>query len=78
MRFLLDENLSWRLKKVLGEELGDVLHITDLVPIPNNDLEIWWLALKENRVIITNDEDFQAISVLKGQPPKVILLRTGN
>jgi predicted nuclease of predicted toxin-antitoxin system len=29
-------------------------------------------------LIITNDEDFEQLSRLKGYPPKVILLRTGN
>jgi len=78
MRFLLDENLSWRLKRVLAEDLGDTLHVSDFAPTPRTDSEIWSLALKENRVILTNDEDFQALSILNGQPPKVILLRIGN
>ena len=29
-------------------------------------------------LIVTNDEDFLRLSIFKGFPPKVLLLRTGN
>ena len=31
-----------------------------------------------NILIVTNDEDFLNLSIQKGYPPKVILLRMGN
>ena len=30
------------------------------------------------KVIITNDSDFYKLSVVKGFPPKVVILKTGN
>lgn len=46
--------------------------------IPAKDKEIWDYALKNDLIIITNDDDFLNLVNVKGFPPKVILLRTGN
>ena len=46
--------------------------------IPAKDIEIWNYALNNNLIIITNDEDFLNLVNLKGFPPKIILLKTGN
>ncbi len=79
MRFLLDENVSWRLAKLLSPDFGDVLHVNQtLLGESSEDREIWSLALKENRCIITNDDDFHALSAYLSYPPKVILLKMGN
>ncbi|MBX3253432.1 MAG: DUF5615 family PIN-like protein [Chitinophagaceae bacterium] len=39
---------------------------------------MWNFALENKCIIVTNDEDFMNFSNMKGFPPKVILLRTGN
>ena len=39
---------------------------------------IWEYAQREGFVILTQDEDFLDLSLLRGSPPKVLLLRTGN
>ncbi len=44
----------------------------------SNDKEVWDYAKKNNFVIVTRDSDYLDMSALYGQPPKVILLRTGN
>ncbi len=79
MRFLLDENVSWRLAKLLSTDFGDVLHVNQ-TPLgeSSEDRQIWNLALNEGRCIITNDDDFHALSTYLGYPPKVILLKMGN
>lgn len=79
MRFLLDENVSWRLAKLLSPDFGDVLHVNQ-TPLgeSSEDRAVWHFALKENRCIITNDDDFHALSAYHGYPPKVILLKMGN
>ncbi|GHT60690.1 hypothetical protein AGMMS50239_10130 [Bacteroidia bacterium] len=48
------------------------------MPIPAKDIQIWDYAKEQEMVIVTNDEDFLHLSIVKGFPPKVILLRTGN
>lgn len=79
MKLLLDANISWRLARNLKSHFEDCLHVdyTGLT-IPANDIEIWNYALANNFIIITNDEDFLDFANLKGFPPKLILLKTGN
>ena len=42
------------------------------------DGAIWTRAAAEEFVLVTKDEDFQRLSVLRGAPPKVIWIRLGN
>jgi predicted nuclease of predicted toxin-antitoxin system len=46
--------------------------------IPAKDNEIWEFALQNSLIIVTNDDDFVNLISIKGFPPKVVLLRTGN
>ncbi len=79
MKLLLDANISWRLSAKLQTYFEDCLHIDKIgVSIPATDAEIWNYALQQKLIIVTNDDDFLNFSNLKGSPPKVVLLRTGN
>lgn len=78
MKLLLDANLSWRLTVKLKAYFSDCVHVEQVRSTPMKDLEIWRYALENNYMIITNDEDFLNLVNLKGFPPKVVLLRTGN
>jgi len=79
MKLLLDANISWRLAAKLKMHFEDCFHVdhTDL-NIPATDIEIWNYALSDSLIIVTNDEDFLNLSNIKGFPPKIVLLRTGN
>ena len=79
MKLLLDANISWRLLSLISAHFPDSVHVdnTDLHK-PAKDSEIWNFALHFNYIIVTNDEDFYELSVYKGFPPKIIILRTGN
>lgn len=78
MKLLLDANLSWRLVKSISFEFPDTKHINELLTQPAKDIEIWNLALKYGFIIVTNDEDFLNLILVKGFPPKIILLKSGN
>ncbi len=79
MKLLLDANLSWRLCNKLKMHFDDCSHVDFIgLKIPLTDMQIWDYALSNNQVIVTNDEDFLNLSNMKGFPPIVILLRTGN
>ena len=79
MKLLLDENLSWRMVAILKQHFEDCLHLDSIgLPMPAKDIEIWHYAKQNNLIIVTNDEDFVDFVNVKGYPPKVILLRTGN
>lgn len=79
MRLLFDENISWRILKKTKPFFEACIHVNEIGKSnPLSDTEIWDYALKEQFIIVTNDEDFENLITLNGFPPKVILLRTGN
>lgn len=79
MKLLLDANLSWRLIKKLAPYFHEVNHVDQLgIQIPAKDTEIWQYAKENQFLIVTNDDDFMRLLILKGFPPKIILLRMGN
>ena len=79
MKLLLDANLSWRLIEKLKAYFTDCFHVDKIgLSNPAKDGEIWNYALIHQLIIVTNDEDFLNYSQVKGFPPRVVLLRTGN
>ena len=79
MNLLLDANLSWRLVQTLKPYCVDIWHVNSINPHqPLKDTEIWEIAKQRHAIIVTNDDDFYKLSILKGFPPKVVVLRTGN
>jgi len=79
MKLLLDANLSWRLIRKLLPEFPESIHVSETgLTQPATDVAIWDYADKYGYVIVTNDEDYLRLSLSKGFPPKVVLLKTGN
>ena len=79
MKLLLDANIFHRLITKLQLYFDDRFHVDDIgISIPPKDIEIWKFALDKNLLIVTNDNDFLNLAEVKGFPPKVVLLRTGN
>lgn len=79
MKLLLDANVSWRLSVKLKIHFDDCSHVDHIgLKTPASDKDIWNYALRNNLIIVTNDDDFNNLLNLKGYPPKIILLRTGN
>jgi predicted nuclease of predicted toxin-antitoxin system len=79
VRLLLDANLSWRSIAVLKHHFDDCIHIDSTeLSVPARDTAIWEYAGQKRFVIVTNDDDFFNLYAVKGFPPKVIMLRTGN
>lgn len=79
MKLLLDANISWRLTTVLKQYFTDCFHVDYIgLSVPVSDIQIWEYAKENACVIITNDEDFIDYVNMKGFPPKVVLLKTGN
>ena len=77
MRLLTDENISWRLKKLLPD--WDIIPVNEIESSYRiSDISIWQFA-KENKLsILTFDEDFSELQNLYSFPPKVIWMRIGN
>jgi len=79
MKFIIDAQLPLSLKKWLKDQGHDAVHTRDL-PRKNlsDDVEVINIAVQESRTMISKDRDFFDYFVLKGIPPKLLILTTGN
>ena len=57
MKFLTDENINFRIVKVLREAGYDVKDVKEEMK-SSKDIEVLNFAIKEKRVLITYDKDF--------------------
>ena len=78
MKLLLDENLSRRLIPFLQHDYPGSNQVVVLGMQSATDQEVWQKAKDDDYVIVTRDADFQELSLVWGQPPKVIRLKTLN
>ena len=78
MKLLFDANLSPALIAAVDDLYPGSIHVFDHGDIVSDDAAIWDFAMREGYVIATKDTDFLDLSFLRGAPPKVVLLRTGN
>jgi predicted nuclease of predicted toxin-antitoxin system len=77
LRLPTDENISWRLKKLLSD--WDILPSNEIKPGTRlTDLMIWQFAKPNNHTLLIFDEDFSKLQNLFAHPPKIIWLRTCN
>ena len=79
MKFLVDAQFPRRLAQWLQAEGHEAVHTRDL-PEGNRtrDAAINELSLREQRVVITKDEDFVNLFLLRHEPYKLLLVATGN
>lgn len=78
MKLLLDENLSRRLVPFLQDAFPGSSQVALLGLEHVADRAVWDYAKANGFVIVTNDADFEELSLLLGAPPHVIQLRRGN
>ena len=78
MRLFFDEQLSEDLSKLLHDISPDSLHIRQIGDGGAKDATVWQLAKTHGCLLVSKDEDFHRLSVLKGAPPKVLWIRRGN
>lgn len=79
MKLLLDANISWRIIKLIENDFSDCFHSKDIkINQPAKDIDIWEFAKQNQLTILTHDDDFEKLLLLKGAPPKVIILKTFN
>lgn len=78
MKLLFDENISYRILKLILKYYPESTHVSKLKNARLTDLEIWQYAKDQQYCIVTYDEDFYEWQNLMGMPPKIIWLRFGN
>lgn len=78
MNLLFDQNISFKIIKKIEDLFPESKQVRILNLENKDDFFIWQYARQNNFCIVTFDSDFIDISTLKGFPPKIIWLRTGN
>ena len=78
MSLLFDQNISFRIIQKIKEDFPNSKQVRELGLEESSDDKIWKFAKENNFTVVTFDSDFFEISNLKGHPPKIIWLRTGN
>lgn len=78
MRLLFDQNLSWRLSRVLAAQYPQSIHVRDVGLASADDAAVWEFARSNGLMIVTKDADFHQRSFVLGSPPRVVWIRRGN
>jgi predicted nuclease of predicted toxin-antitoxin system len=78
LRLLFDQNLSFKLVRLLADVYPDSMHMHDLQLVEADDLTIWYRAAEHGLTVVSKDSDFHGLSLLYGHPPEAVWLRVGN
>ncbi|MEK6335040.1 MAG: DUF5615 family PIN-like protein [Acidobacteriota bacterium] len=78
MKLLFDQNLSFKLCRLLVDTYPESNQIRLLGMEEAEDRAIWEYAKANGFIIVSHDADFADMATLFGPPPKVIWLRCGN
>lgn len=78
MKFLFDQNISFRVIQKIKDVYPGAQHVRDFNLLNVKDCAIWDFARQNTYCIVTSDADFIDFSMVKGSPPKIIWLRLGN
>ena len=78
MKLLFDENLSHKLSNRLADIFRNSVHVRDVGMKAMDDPLVWDYAKDNDFMIVSKDVDMHDLSLLYGNPPKVVWLRLGN
>ncbi|MGD9561978.1 MAG: DUF5615 family PIN-like protein [Pyrinomonadaceae bacterium] len=78
MKLLFDENLSHTLTGRLADLFPASAHVRDIGMKATIDPVVWDHAKANDLVIVSKDADMHDLSLVFGNPPKVIWIRLGN
>jgi predicted nuclease of predicted toxin-antitoxin system len=78
MKLLFDHNLSHKLCHRLLDLFPDSVQTRMLSFGAAPDQTIWEHAKTNGFIVVTLDKDFSDIALLRGAPPKIIWMRSGN
>ncbi len=78
MKLLFDENLSYKLVRLLEDLLPHSIHVRDVGLKAADDPLVWEYARDNGLIQVSKDADMHQRSFLFGPPPKVVWVRLGE
>jgi predicted nuclease of predicted toxin-antitoxin system len=78
VKLLFDQNLSPRLVQSLADVYPESAHVQSAGLATASDDAVWIHAKTGGFTILSKDEDFNDMAVVRGFPPKVLWLQLGN
>lgn len=78
MKLLFDQNISFRIIRLVIENFPDSNQVRELGLENFSDKRIWEYAKQNSYTIVSFDADFYDLANLFGCPPKILWLRFGN
>jgi len=75
---LLDQHLSRKLVSRLAHLFPGSTHVLDCGLQAASDADVWAYAQAHALAIVTKDSDFLGLLALRGHPPKVLWIQSGN
>jgi predicted nuclease of predicted toxin-antitoxin system len=78
MEFLVDNQLPKALVRWIESKGCYATHVLALGLAQSPDPEIWKFAASKGAVIISKDEDFAKMTLLRSESARVVWLRMGN
>jgi predicted nuclease of predicted toxin-antitoxin system len=78
VKLLFDENLSPTLPRRIADLFPNSVHVRDVGMKATDDPIVWDYAKDNDFMIVSKDADMHDLSLVFGNPPKVVWLRLGN
>jgi predicted nuclease of predicted toxin-antitoxin system len=78
VKLLFDENLSPALPRRIADIFPNSVHVRDVGMKATDDPVVWDYAKDNDFMIASKDADMHDLSLVFGNPPKVVWLRLGN
>jgi predicted nuclease of predicted toxin-antitoxin system len=78
VKLLLDENLSRRIVPSLQQRFPGSTQVALVGLERAADVTLWDYAHAHGFILVSKDDDFRDLQLLRGHPPKLIVLRLGN
>ncbi len=78
MKFLVDNQLPPALARWLEVGGHDAVHVLDRDLALADDRELWLVAGKEERIVVSKDEDFFILATRPDESGRLLWIRLGN
>ena len=78
MKFLVDNQLPLALSRWIKAQGVDAVHVIDLGFSEKEDLYLWQFATREERIVVSKDEDFFNLANRPHDKGRLLWCRLGN